>query len=189
MNIDPSSLQSRHFQFWSPWKLINGQAIYKEDDPSEGVEAFMVSCIVRSAPSVCFKELITPNSDPRGETNGFLNMEIIDNIDDHADVVYSRLGLGGWLGSVLAPRELLLDRNWRREEDDGTFVVVMKSSDRFFTEHRSREAKQETLGQMLWDPVRAQVTSLPLLDKKSIAGSGSGLHNSSTAGQILQQFD
>lgn len=144
---------------------MNGLAIYREDDPSEGVEAFMVSCIVRSTPTACFNALMASNKDSSAANSGFLDMDILDKIDEHVDVVHSRLALHGWMASFLAPREIVLDRNWRKEEEDGTYIVVMKSTDKFLTEDA-----QEAVGHYLWDAIRAQVlasvfTIAPLQDK------------------------
>lgn len=131
-------------------------AIYKEDDPSEGIEAFMVSTIVRSTPSTCFHALIESNKDRTSGTTGFLNMEVLEKIDDHVDVVCSRLQLNGNMSSFLAPREILLDRNWRKEEEDGTYIVVMKSVNRTLAENTS--SKFEDAGRHFWDPIRAQAS-------------------------------
>jgi len=173
LSADPgagSSLRTRQYGFWSPWKLVNGLAIYKEDDPTDGVEAFMVSCIVRSTPTACFNALMVSNKDRWAVSNGFLDMDVIHKIDEHVDVVHSRIVSSGWMASVLAPREILLDRNWRKEEEDGTYIVVMKSSDRFLTEDANMQHQQETIGHYLWEPVRAHVlasvfTIAPLQEK------------------------
>eukprot|EP00210_Caulerpa_lentillifera_P004654 g4439.t1 len=168
-----SSLRNRSVGFWSPWKHVNGVAIYKEEDPSEGVEAFMVSCAIRSPPSVCFQALMAGNIDKsmtRGSSD-FLSMDIIDKLDEDVDVVHGYLAPRGWISSLLAQRYIVLERNWRKEEEDGNYVVVLKSSDRFVTDSVNVNCvNHQTVGQWLWNPIRAQVlasvfTIAPLKEK------------------------
>ena len=173
---------------------MNGLAIYREDDPSEEVEAFMVSCVVRSTPTACFRALMVGNKDNGMPSMGFLNMDVLDKLDDRADLVSTRLLLNGWWSSLLAPREMLLARNWRKDEEDGTFTVMMKSTDRFVSEDMSGNAAaaaqlQETIGQWLWDPIRAQVCPsalYPFALTYSHLGPGGSFHHCSLAGQVLQ---
>ena len=136
--------------------MVNGLAIYREDDPSQGVEAFMVSCIVRATPTTVFDALMDSGKDASTRSTGFLDMNILDKINEDADFVHSRFVLQGRLACLLAPREIVLDRNWRQEEEDGTYIVMMKSSDKFFAEE-ARDQPCETMGECVWNPVRAQV--------------------------------
>lgn len=165
--VDPSpdsTTRSRSYGFWSPWKHVNGVAIYKEEDPAEGVAAFMVSCAIRSPPSVCFEALMAGNKDQsmtRGSSD-FLSMDIIDKLDEDVEVVHGYLAPRGWISSLLAQRYIVLERNWRKEEEDGTYVVVLKSSEKFLTESSNSNCLLQhhpTVGQRFWNPIKAQVSA------------------------------
>lgn len=93
----------------------------------------------------CFMQL--PFSPESGTWFG--EAHILEIVDSHTQVVYHK----GWrpsglLGRLCAPRDIVLQRTWRQDED-GTYIVMYQS-----TRHgRAREAQ----GSGPFAPVRATV--------------------------------
>ncbi|GMH36562.1 hypothetical protein BSKO_04430 [Bryopsis sp. KO-2023] len=131
---------------WRPIKLINGMAVYYEEDESGG--AYMVSKIVRAPPRACLDTLLTGSF-----LLGSMNVNLLRR-DGDLEILRLELqptGLGGWF---LAPRELILERSWR-EEEDGTVVVLFKSC----TEEGFPKRKEDDEGWLSWfsKPVLAEI--------------------------------
>lgn len=76
-------------------------------------------------------------------------------------IVHARIEAMGWVGQCYAPREVVAERSWRLEEEDGTYVVLLQSTNKYMTE--SEPSKSQ--GPLAWmrTPVRAQVRSRQLL--------------------------
>ncbi|GMH36538.1 hypothetical protein BSKO_04406 [Bryopsis sp. KO-2023] len=154
--------------YWCPWKHVNGVAVYREDVGNGRDGAFMVSTIVRAPPSMCFKALMSRSATRSNLTSGFFDMEVLEELADDMQIVHAQIEATGWAGRMLAPREITAERSWRLEEEDGTYVVLLQS-----TNKRVVNSEQDKPGGFLgwaYSPVEAQVqaagfTIAPLQEK------------------------
>jgi hypothetical protein len=155
----------RKIRAWASVMHINGISVYVEeqDEAGEG-GAVMVSAVVRAPPVDVFKSLVqVRKSDGLGIFAGARTVEIIDS---NTQVVAQTWEGSGIVGSLCAPREMVLLRTWRKDED-GTYIVLYQS-----TNHPSVRRAQ---GWGWRNPVRAKVqaagfTIAPLLPQYTIAG-------------------
>ncbi|KAK2077069.1 hypothetical protein QBZ16_004702 [Prototheca wickerhamii] len=120
---------------WASVLHINGIAVFVEEaDAADSGGAIMVSAVVRGAPQDVFRGLV---SSRRSEgPHVFSGARVVEAIDGSTQVVAQTFRASGPLGAVLAPREMVLLRTWRRDED-GTFIVLYQS-----TQHRSVPEKR-----------------------------------------------
>jgi hypothetical protein len=150
---------------WSSVLHINGISVYAEEQDEDGEGgAIMVSAVVRAPPMDVFKSLVQVR---RSEGLGiFAGARTVEMIDGQTHVVTQRWSAAGILGGLCAPREVVLLRTWRKDED-GTYIVLYQS-----TTHRS--VRHEN-GWGWKRPVRAQVqaagfTIAPLLPQYTGGG-------------------
>ncbi len=155
---------------WASVLHINGVAVYVEERDARGEGgALMVSAVVRAPPEEVHAALCAVR---RREGLGlFSGARTLEAVDAHTHVVAQSWAAGGLLGALCAPREAVLLRTWRRD-DDGTFVVLYQS-----TNHRA--ARPAPAGWWHWKaPVRARLqaagfTIAPLLPRFAPAAGGS----------------
>ncbi|CAJ2629611.1 protein ENHANCED DISEASE RESISTANCE 2-like isoform X2 [Trifolium pratense] len=119
----------------SPWKIFgcqNGLRMFKEakcwdsrgrrwgDQP-----AIMAVGVVDGTSENIFNTLMS--LDPsRSEWDYCINRgSVVDHLDGHTDIIHLQLDTE-WLPWGMKPRDLLLRRYWRRE-DDGTYVLLYHS--------------------------------------------------------------
>ncbi|CAK8573166.1 unnamed protein product [Lathyrus sativus] len=120
----------------SPWKIFgcqNGLRMFKEAKywDSQGrqrrddQQAIMAVGVVDGTSEAIFHTLMS--LDPsRAEWDFCTNRgSVVDHIDGHTDIIYLQL-YNDWLPWGMKPRDLLLRRYWRRE-DDGTYVLLYHS--------------------------------------------------------------
>nr|CCA18302.1 conserved hypothetical protein [Albugo laibachii Nc14]CCA18425.1 conserved hypothetical protein [Albugo laibachii Nc14] len=95
--------------------------------PSSGVEipSFRVSQVVHGSPTAVFRLLMNCKRYSRWDPAS-ANMKVIQELDDHADVVYITQRPNYLWPVWQKPRDLVLMRYWRREED-GSFFVMYQS--------------------------------------------------------------
>jgi hypothetical protein len=145
---------------WSSVLHINGVAVYSEevDEDGEG-GAIMVSAVVRAPPVDVFRQLVQVQ---RTEGMGiFTGAKTLEALDATTQVVSQTWAGTGLTGAFVAPREMVLLRTWRQDED-GTYIVLYQS-----TKHRAARP----VGGWGWkSAVRAEVpaagfTVAPLLPK------------------------
>ncbi|KAL4514332.1 hypothetical protein Ndes2526B_g03998 [Nannochloris sp. 'desiccata'] len=155
----------RKIRAWASVMHINGISVYVEeqDEAKEG-GAVMVSAVVRAPPVDVFRSLVqVRRSDGLGIFAGARTVEVIDA---NTQVVAQNWQGSGIVGSICAPREMVLLRTWRKDED-GTYIVLYQS-----TNHPSMRRAQ---GWGWRTPVRVKVqaagfTIAPLLPQYTIAG-------------------
>ena len=119
----------------SPWKIFgcqNGLRMFKEakywdshaahwGDPP----AIMAVGVVDGTSEAIFHTLMS--LDPsRSEWDFCINRgSVVEHLDGHTDIIHLQL-YNDWLPWGMKPRDLLLRRYWRRE-DDGTYVLLYHS--------------------------------------------------------------
>jgi Protein ENHANCED DISEASE RESISTANCE 2, C-terminal/START domain len=163
--VDGPTPPPRKIRAWASVMHINGISVYVEeqDEAGEG-GAVMVSAVVRAPPVDVFRSLVqVRRSDGLGIFAGARTVEVIDA---NTQVVAQTWQGSGIVGSMCAPREMVLLRTWRKDED-GTYIVLYQS-----TNHPSVRRAQ---GWGWRTPVRVKVqaagfTIAPLLPQYTIAG-------------------
>ncbi|KAJ0400710.1 hypothetical protein P43SY_000615 [Pythium insidiosum] len=92
--------------------------------PSHSIEipSFRVSQIVNGSPTEVFRLLMNPKRYQRWDPS-IATMKIIQEMDDHADIVYITQRPVYLWPMWQKPRDLVLMRYWRREEDGSYFVM------------------------------------------------------------------
>ncbi len=162
-----SSQQRQRRRAWSSVQHMNGVAVYAEesgvvDEGEEEGGALMASTVVTGSPKACFNEIMRTHQRSRAATAaeavtgathglGFGDAVLLERLDSHTDVVLQTMQPAGLLGSLCAPRTMVLLRTWRLDLD-GTYIVLYQS-----TTHRL--APPEKWG-WPWSrvPVRAHVS-------------------------------
>ncbi|KAK7343852.1 hypothetical protein VNO77_12931 [Canavalia gladiata] len=119
----------------SPWKIFgcqNGLRMFKEakDWDSHGKhwgdhQAIMAVGVVDGTSEAIFNTLMC--LDPSRSEWDFCvyRGNVVEHLDGHTDIVHLLL-YNDWLPWGMKPRDLLLRRYWRRE-DDGTYVILYDS--------------------------------------------------------------
>jgi hypothetical protein len=160
-----SAAPRRKIRAWASVMHINGISVYVEEQDGAGEGgAVMVSAVVRAPPVDVFKSLVqVRKSDGLGIFAGARTVEVIDA---NTQVVAQTWQGSGIVGSMCAPREMVLLRTWRKDED-GTYIVLYQST--------NHPAVRRAQGWGWWTPVRVKVqaagfTIAPLLPQYTIAG-------------------
>ncbi|TKY51590.1 ENHANCED DISEASE RESISTANCE 2 [Spatholobus suberectus] len=119
----------------SPWKIFgcqNGLRMFKEakDWDSHGSHwgdhpAIMAVGVVDGTSEAIFHTLMS--LDPSRSEWDFCiyRGNVVDHLDGHTDIIHVQL-YNDWLPWGMKPRDLLLRRYWRRE-DDGSYVILYHS--------------------------------------------------------------
>ncbi|QCE07938.1 hypothetical protein DEO72_LG9g2961 [Vigna unguiculata] len=119
----------------SPWKIFgcqNGLRMFKEAKDCDSLgnhwgdhPAIMAVGVVDGTSEAIFNTLMT--LDPSRSEWDFCvyRGSVVDHLDGHTDIVHMEL-YSDWLPWGMKPRDLLLRRYWRRE-DDGSYVLLYHS--------------------------------------------------------------
>ncbi|EIE22257.1 DUF1336-domain-containing protein [Coccomyxa subellipsoidea C-169] len=112
---------------WEAWYCHDGVTVFFGTS-EENEDVIMVSLIVHAPPSLV-TEVLLKNDILRSASNiGLQSSRVLEQADDHTVIFTGRWVPGGWAATLLAPRDVVVKRTWRRE-DDGTYVVLMQSID------------------------------------------------------------
>lgn len=97
--------------------------------PSQAIDipSFRVSQVVHGSPTEVFRLLMNPKRYQRWDPS-ISSMRVIQEMDDHADIVYITQRPTYLWPLWQKPRDLVLMRYWRREED-GSYFVMYQSMD------------------------------------------------------------
>lgn len=92
--------------------------------PSQALEipSFRVSQVVNGSPTEVFRLLMNPKRFQRWDPS-IATLRVIQQMDDHADIVYITQRPTYLWPVWQKPRDLVLMRYWRREEDGSYFVM------------------------------------------------------------------
>lgn len=116
---------------WNTFLHINGISIYTEalEHNLDGNAAVMSSVVIRSTPRACLKSLLSGGyqSSKVGGTMAFADsVEVLKRIDTFTSIVKIKWGLSNMMGLFFSPRQSVLQRTWRKD-DDGTYVIVYQA--------------------------------------------------------------
>ncbi|KXZ52674.1 hypothetical protein GPECTOR_9g720 [Gonium pectorale] len=126
---EPTGEQER----WVPYRQTNGVAIYRyaADGNKSGGGEFMVSCVIRGRPQRVAAALMRL----RGNTTILgpaAHAEVLQPADGQGgagkEILRLVLTAAGHTGFFCAPREVILER-MRKDEEDGVCVIMFKSVD------------------------------------------------------------
>ncbi|XP_010555822.1 PREDICTED: protein ENHANCED DISEASE RESISTANCE 2-like [Tarenaya hassleriana] len=119
----------------SPWKIFgcqNGLRLFKEakDWDSRGRHwddhaAIMAVGVIDGTSEEIFNTLMSLGPLRSEWDFCFYRGSVVEHLDGHTDIIYQQL-YSDWLPWGMKPRDLLLRRYWRRE-DDGTYVILCHS--------------------------------------------------------------
>ncbi|KAK7277321.1 hypothetical protein RIF29_18472 [Crotalaria pallida] len=119
----------------SPWKIFgchNGLRMFKEanDWDSHGRNwgdhpVMMAVGVVDGTSEAIFHTLMSLDSSRSEWDFCVYRGSVVDHIDGHTDIIHLEL-YNDWLRWGMKPRDLLLHRYWRRE-NDGTYVLLFHS--------------------------------------------------------------
>ncbi|CAN6479366.1 unnamed protein product [Victoria cruziana] len=119
----------------SSWKIFgcqNGLRLFKEANDInfrrknyDDHPAIMAVGVVDANPEAVFQAVMTIGA-ARSEWDFFLNQAtVVEHLDGHTDIIQEQMKKD-WMPWGMKPRELLIRRYWRRE-DDGTYVILFHS--------------------------------------------------------------
>jgi hypothetical protein len=121
---------------WDTFMHVNGISMYRESgDHTVDGHAVMSSVVIRSTPHLCLKSLLSSGYEESkvGGTLAFSDsVEILKHIDKFSSIVRIRWSCSNMLGYVFFPREAVLLRTWRKDED-GTYVIVYQAVEDEYT--------------------------------------------------------
>ena len=111
----------------TPWYTEDGVTVYVGRD-ADGDDVLVESFVVRAPPRLCASTLLRSEVDG-GTAFGPDPPTLLRVVDAHTQYLGVRWRAAGPIGGLLAaPRDLLLKRTWRRD-DDGQYVVLYTSAD------------------------------------------------------------
>ncbi|DAZ98422.1 TPA: hypothetical protein N0F65_000136 [Lagenidium giganteum] len=92
--------------------------------PSQGIDipSFRVSQVVHGSPTEVFRLMMNPKRYQRWDAS-VSTMKVIQEMDDHADIIYITQRPTYLWPVWQKPRDLVLMRYWRREEDGSYFIM------------------------------------------------------------------
>ncbi|CAK0780512.1 hypothetical protein CVIRNUC_005077 [Coccomyxa viridis] len=136
-------------EMWEAWYCQDGVTVFFGTN-KENRDVLMVSLIVRAPPNLVTEVLLKNEYARSASQIGLQSTKVLEKVDDSTIVFTGTWQPGGWAAALLAPREVVIKRTWRRE-DDGTFVVMMQSVD-----HPAAPAREPPFYN--WRaPIRAQI--------------------------------
>ncbi|KAG6543984.1 hypothetical protein Mapa_014608 [Marchantia paleacea] len=122
----------------SPWRIIgckNGLRIFTEttDHPGFGLmnmlkedqPALMAVGVVNASCESIFETVMALGQSRAEWDFCYLRGNVIEHIDGHTDVIHKQFHTS-WIPWRMRPRDLVLLRYWRRE-DDGSYVILYRS--------------------------------------------------------------
>lgn len=118
----------------SPWTIFgcqNGLRLFKEAKDGDmnmqrwNDPAIMAVGVVAASSEAIFRTIMSLGPSRSEWDFCFLKGHVIEHLDGHTDIIHKKLK-GDWLPWGMRPRDLLLRRYWRRE-DDGTYVILYHS--------------------------------------------------------------
>lgn len=118
----------------SPWTIFgcqNGLRLFKEAKDREfhgkwdDHPAIMAVGVIDGSSEAIFQTLMSLGPSRSEWDFCFYKGSVIEHLDGHTDIVHKLL-YRNWLPWGMKPRDLLLRRYWRRE-DDGTYVILYHS--------------------------------------------------------------
>lgn len=121
----------------SPWQIFgceNGLRLFKEATDHHGLKsmirgedppALMSVGVVHATCESVFETVMALGSSRAEWDFCYLKGRVIEHIDGHSDIVHKHFHKF-WLSSRMKPRDLVVHRYWRRE-DDGSYVILYTS--------------------------------------------------------------
>nr|PNR33495.1 hypothetical protein PHYPA_025439 [Physcomitrium patens] len=121
----------------SPWQIfgcVNGLRLFRETTDHHGFKSMIrgedppalmgVGVVFATCESV-FQTVMTLGSSRSEWDFCYAKGRVIEHIDGHSDIVHKQFHTH-WLPWRMKPRDLVVHRYWRRE-DDGSYVILYKS--------------------------------------------------------------
>ncbi|EQC37848.1 hypothetical protein SDRG_04871 [Saprolegnia diclina VS20] len=91
------------------------------------IPSLRVSQVVHGSPTDVFRLIMNPSRYQRWDSS-VASMKVIQTMDDHADIIYITLRPVYIWPMWQKPRDLVLMRYWRREEDGSYFVMYQSTT-------------------------------------------------------------
>ncbi|KAI3520528.1 hypothetical protein L1887_09977 [Cichorium endivia] len=129
--MDPKTSDIFEPSYWTIFGCHNGlrlfkQARYQEDhNKRDGNPALAAVSVMEGTPEVIFQILMSLGSSRSQWDFCFQKGSVIENIDSHTDIIHKQLD-GDWLPWGMKPRDLLLHRYWKTDEN-GTYFILYHS--------------------------------------------------------------
>eukprot|EP00191_Tetraselmis_sp_GSL018_P015923 CAMPEP_0177595280 /NCGR_PEP_ID=MMETSP0419_2-20121207/10266_1 /TAXON_ID=582737 /ORGANISM="Tetraselmis sp., Strain GSL018" /LENGTH=731 /DNA_ID=CAMNT_0019086717 /DNA_START=95 /DNA_END=2287 /DNA_ORIENTATION=- len=133
---------------WVSESFYNGITVYREEEEDGG--AYMCHTVIRASPLEVFEAV---QKFEVGFNSALTNITVLETFkSDNTQIIHCNINAKGWLVPFFGPRDLVMQRSWR-VEDDGTHVVTLNS-----VEHPLCPPPKPKSG-LSWftSPVRAQV--------------------------------
>ncbi|XP_052117852.1 protein ENHANCED DISEASE RESISTANCE 2-like [Arachis duranensis] len=115
----------------SPWQIFgcyNGLRMFKEANPRRGwgdIPVMMGVGVVDASSEAIFHTLMSLGPSRSEWDFCVYQGNVVDHIDGHSDIIHLQM-YNDFLPWGIKPRDMLLRRYWRRE-DDGTYVILLHS--------------------------------------------------------------
>ena len=128
--VTTASVDETKENLWDTFMHVNGISMYTEsDDHAVDGHAVMSSVVIRSTPQLCLRSLLSSGYE-ESKVGGSLafsdSVEILKQIDKYSSIVRIRWSCSNVLGYIFFPREAVVLRTWRKDED-GTYVIVYQA--------------------------------------------------------------
>uniref|UniRef100_A0A7S1SJP9 START domain-containing protein n=1 Tax=Tetraselmis chuii TaxID=63592 RepID=A0A7S1SJP9_9CHLO len=121
--IDPEWMRKAQWPTkWVSQSFYNGIAVYREQEKDGG--AHMCHAVIRSSPKEVFEAV---QRFEVGFNSTLQNMTVLETFKgENTQIVHCNITPQGALVPFFGPRDLVIQRSWRVEEDE-TYVVTMNS--------------------------------------------------------------
>ncbi|KAJ0790924.1 putative pleckstrin domain, START domain, protein ENHANCED DISEASE RESISTANCE 2 [Helianthus annuus] len=129
--MDPRTAAMCEPSYWTILGCRNGLRLFKQaryeegHNKRDGRPALAAVSVIEETPEAVFHTLMSLGSSRSQWDFCFLKGSVIENIDNHTDIIHKQLD-GDWLPWSMKRRDLLLQRQWKRD-DNGTYVILYQS--------------------------------------------------------------
>jgi hypothetical protein len=178
---------------WDTFLHVNGISIYTENESrmhggSSANSGIMSSVVIRSSPKSCLKSILSGGLQESrvGGTLAFSDsVDVLKHLDNFSSIVRITWSCSNVLGYIFSPREAVLLRTWRRDEE-GTYVIVYQAATEYAIENRSGNGsvqahsiaagftiaplRQEYAQQDVYDPAESPESLVTLVVKADLGG-------------------
>ena len=187
---------------WDTFLHVNGISIYTENESRSTTHGgpsmnsgIMSSVVIRSSPKSCLKSILSGGQQESkvGGTLAFSDsVDVLKHLDNFSSIVRITWSCSNVLGYIFSPREAVLLRTWRRDEE-GTYVIVYQAATEYTIENHSKNGsvqadsiaagftiaplRQEYAQQEVYDPAESPESLVTLVVKADLGGymSNSGI--------------
>ncbi|KAL4576952.1 hypothetical protein LXL04_013053 [Taraxacum kok-saghyz] len=129
--MNPTTADMYQPSYWTIFGCHNGLRLFKQaryqdnNNKKNSHPALAAVSVMEGTPDAIFQILMSLGPSRSQWDFCFQKGSVIENIDGHTDIIHKQLD-GDWMPWGMKPRDLLLHRYWKRDEN-GTYIIIYHS--------------------------------------------------------------